>query len=180
MPSHQQSPCWLNCDWNFAEIILYSLHITLQLWNKPTFAKIFVMLPLDFASILVSGICWIKPGHLISDIWLYTEICCSFQSTWKKFLINSTLIFLTKYFPFIFRWVPPKAAPKGGVRNNLAQAAGVVMRNSVISQNSVTGRIESSIISEETGFNGDSGKLPYIILFVVCCCPCSGLFTFFL
>ncbi len=33
------------------------------------------------------------------------------------------------------------------------------MRNSIVSQNSNTGKVETSIINEETPFNGDSGSV---------------------
>ena len=60
----------------------------------------------------------------------------------------------------VFRWVPTKGGLKPAqLRNTHHSNTVTVMRNSIVSQNSATGKLETSIISEEAVFGGDSGSI---------------------
>ena len=50
----------------------------------------------------------------------------------------------------------------GGLRNSVIHNNAIMMRSSIVSQNS-SGKVETSVISEEVPFNGDSGSVETVI-----------------
>ena len=96
-----------------------------------------------------------------------------FPRNFKLKLVTLKLLILKGLlldFYISFRWVPIRGSPNvSGLRcgSQQLQQTSSGMRQSIVSQNSATGRIETAITMEEiTGFNGDSGRI-YIHMIIL-------------